>query len=87
MSDSKAIIKYDYVDTPLAQYIRRFLHENIQIKLEKLYIQLRDLANQFVIKNISVLKAITSKNIGVKMVDIYRESVSVQWAKSKKTEI
>lgn len=38
MSDSKAIIKYDYVDTPLAQYIRRFLHENIQIKLEKLYI-------------------------------------------------
>jgi hypothetical protein len=34
--------------------------------------ELRNLASKFVMKNINILNAIDYKNIGVKMMDIYR---------------
>ena len=45
--------------------------------MEKLIIAIRDIAYKFATKQISTLRAINVKNIGVKMSDAYRESMYV----------
>jgi hypothetical protein len=39
--------------------------------------ELRNLASKFVMKNVNILNAIDYKNIGVKMMDVYRETLTM----------
>ena len=70
-------IQYEYVETPLHHYIRRYIHDSLQLRMEKLIIAIRDIAYKFATKQINTLRAITIKNIGVKMSEAYRESMFV----------